>query len=232
VGTGVEKYRKPTRILHWIITAAFVILFLTGLILFVPQLVFLANHWTRLVHRIAAGIFIVAPLVYLVFNWHRSWEGIKGAFTWGKDDLGWLKAAPRYYFLNDEEQMPPQPHMNTGQKMWWFIVIVFGTLFAITGLIMSFKSMVPFSLFQWAVILHDVAFVVAGLMMLVHIYLGVFHPMMTESWKAITTGKVSEEYAKSHHGKWYEELIKSQKAKAVNSEKAMDNEEVEVSRNI
>jgi formate dehydrogenase subunit gamma len=229
----VEKYRKSTRFLHWTITGAFVILFLTGLILFIPQLGFLANHWTRLVHRIAAAIFIAAPLVYLAFNWHSSWEGIKGAFSWGKDDIGWLKAAPRYYFLNDEETMPPQPHMNTGQKMWWFIVIVFGTLFVITGLIMwVFKSMVPTSLFQWAIIGHDVSFVVAGLMLLVHIYLGVFHPMMTESWKAMTGGKVSEEYAKSHHGRWYEELIKSQKAKAVNSEKAMVKEEAEVSRNV
>ncbi len=204
----VEKYRKPIRILHWVHASAFVLLFLTGLILFIPQLGFLAqDSWTRIIHRVAAVIFIVAPLIYLSLNWRTSWKGIKEAFSWEGYDFDWLKAAPRYYFLNDEKSMPPQPHMNTGQKMWWFIVIVFGVLFVITGVIMwAFKTTAPAALLQWAVFVHDIAFIVTGAMLLVHIYLGVFHPLMRESWKAMTGGKVSAEYAKSHHGKWYQEV--------------------------
>jgi len=34
----VEKYSKPTRILHWVHLVSFCILFLTGLVLFVPGL--------------------------------------------------------------------------------------------------------------------------------------------------------------------------------------------------
>ena len=45
-------------------------------------------------------------------------------------------------------------------------------------------------------------------MFLLHIYLGVFHPMMTEAWSSITGGKISEEYAKKHHAKWYAEVTK------------------------
>jgi formate dehydrogenase subunit gamma len=40
------------------------------------------------------------------------------------------------------------------------------------------------------------------------LYLGAIHPRMTESLKSMLKGKVSEEYAKSHHGKWYEEISK------------------------
>jgi formate dehydrogenase subunit gamma len=107
----VERYRKPTRVLHWVHTTAFMLLFLTGLILFIPQLGFLAaDSWTRLIHRIAAVIFAVAPLIYIPRNWKTTLKGVKEAFTWGIADLGWLKAAPKYYFLADEKAMPPQPH--------------------------------------------------------------------------------------------------------------------------
>ncbi|MFC2033039.1 formate dehydrogenase subunit gamma [Chloroflexota bacterium] len=204
----VEKYRKSTRVLHWIHTGAFILLFLTGLVLFVPQLGILAqDSWTRIIHRIAAVLFTVIPLIYLIVKPKASWQGIKDAFIWGSSDMGWLKAAPRYYFLGDDKGMPPQGHMNTGQKMWWFMVLVFGVLFVISGLIMWFaKTTAAPALLQWMVLLHDVSFIVTGTMLFVHIYLGVIHPLMTESWKAITGGKISTEYAKSHHGKWYEEV--------------------------
>ena len=208
--TDVEKYRKPIRILHWIHSGAFVLLFLTGLILFIPGLGFLAeDSWTRVIHRIGAAIFIIIPLIYLIVNPKSALRGIKLAFTWGSDDIGWLKALPGYYFRGDESKMPPQGEMNTGQKMWWLIVLVFGLLFVITGLIMWFaKTSASPGLLQGMVLIHDISFIVAGTMFLVHIYNGVVHPLFNEAWAAITGGKVSAEYAKKHHGKWYAEISK------------------------
>lgn len=212
----VERYRKPTRILHWIHGGAFIVLFLTGLVLFLPPLGFLAqDSWTRVLHRVAAVIFIVAPLIYIPLNWKATLRGIKDAFTWGVEDLGWMKAAPRYYFLCDEEAMPPQEHMNTGQKMWWLIVLVLGPAFLITGIIMwAFKTVAPPLLLQWMVFLHDVSFIAAGGMFFVHIYMSVVHPMVrplrTGAWSSMARGKVSTEYARSHHGKWYQRMAKNQ----------------------
>jgi formate dehydrogenase subunit gamma len=210
VESKVEKYSKTTRILHHVHTVAFIVLFLTGLVLFIPALGFLAqDSWTRIIHRIASVVFIIAPLIHLLIKPKASLRSLKEAFTWGIDDIGWLKAAPRYYFLGDESEMPPQGHMNTGQKMWWFIVVVFGALFILTGLIMWFlKTVAPAVVLQWMVFFHDVAFIVTGTMLFVHVYLGVIHPMMNEAWNAITKGTVSTKYAKSHHGKWYEEITK------------------------
>ncbi len=210
----IERYRKPTRVLHWVHLVAFCVLFLTGLILFLPPLAALAqDSWTRVIHRVAAVVFIVAPIIYMSMNWKATWKGVKEAFTWRAGDIGWLKAAPRYYFLSDEKAMPPQGHMNTGQKMWWFMVIVFGVVFVITGAILWFaKESAPGALLQWMVFVHDIAFIVTGAMLFVHIYLS-FHPMMrplrSGAWSSmITRGKVSVDYAKSHHGKWYEEVSK------------------------
>ncbi len=211
----IERYRKPVRILHWVHAGAFTVLFLTGLVLFIPQLGFLAqDSWTRLIHRIAAAIFIIAPLIYVPLNWKSSWKGIKEAFNWGMDDLGWLMAAPSYYFLANEEAMPPQDHMNTGQKMWWLMVVVFGFVFVITGIVMwAFKTVAPPALLEWMVLIHDIAFIVTGVMFFVHIYLSVIHPLMrplrTGAWSSMARGKVSAHYAKSHHGKWYDKITKN-----------------------
>jgi len=215
----VERYRTPTRVLHWVHGGAFVLLFLTGLILFIPGLSVLAQSgWTRIVHRIAAVLFVAAPLIYIPLSWKASLRGIKDAFSWGRKDIGWLKAAPSYYFLCDEENMPPQGHMNTGQKMWWLMVLTFGTLFAITGLIMWLllaKETAPAAVLQWCVLIHDVSFIAIGCMFFVHIYMSVIHPLArparTGAWSSMVRGKVSAEYAKSHHGKWYEEISRAQK---------------------
>jgi formate dehydrogenase subunit gamma len=216
----VERYRKPTRILHWIHAGAFVALFITGLILFIPGVSLAAqDSWTRLIHRIAIVFFIVAPLIYIPMNWKATLRGIKEAFTWGKDDMDWLQAAPRYYFLCDEEAMPPQPHMNSGQKLWWLMVIVFGVIFVITGAIMLFaKTTAPAALLQWSVFVHDVAFIATGCMFFVHLYTAVVHPLMrplrTGPWSSMVRGKVSADYAKAHHGKWFDSLSKGGEAKS------------------
>ena len=135
------KYQKPTRVLHWIHLVAFCILFITGLIMFIPGLSMLAqDSITRVIHRVAAAVFIIAPLIYMIGNWTATWKGIGNAFCWGSDDIGWVKAAPRYYFLGDEAAMPPQDEMNTGQRLWWLITVVSGVVFVITGAIDGARS--------------------------------------------------------------------------------------------
>ena len=194
--------------LHWVHSGAFVILFLTGMILFIPALgSLLENGWIRVVHRVAASVFIIIPLLYLIIKPKSAIRGIKLAFTWGNDDIGWLKALPGYYFKGDYSKTPPQGEMNTGQKAWWLIVMVFGLLFAISGLTMWFAiTTASPGLLDAMTIIHDVSFIVTGVMFLVHVYNGVFHPMFNESWSAITGGTISEEYAKKHYGKWFAEI--------------------------
>jgi len=204
----VERFKKRTVWFHWIHTAAFLILIVTGAILFIPGFgAPAAGGITRLIHRIAVVFFAGVPIVYFIFNPRMSLHFIKETLTWGRDDIGWLEAAPIYYFGGDEERMPPQGHVNTGQKMWQFIVLGTGVLFLITGLIMwFFKGTVAPAAFQWCIIVHDIAFILAFLMLLVHIYLGVIHPRMTESLRSMLDGKISKTYAKNHYGKWYDEI--------------------------
>ncbi len=204
----IERFKKRTVWLHWVHTAAFLILVITGAILFIPGLGGLASGGiTRLLHRIAVVFFVGAPVVYMFVDPKMAWRFVKETFTWGVDDIKWVGKAPDYYFGGDEEKMPPQEHINTGQKMWQFIILVTSVVFVITGIVMWFlKGVVAPGIFQWCVICHDVAFILVFLMLLVHVYLGAIHPRMTESFRSMLDGKVSKKYAKGHYGKWYDEI--------------------------
>ena len=203
----VERFKKRTVWFHWIHTAAFLLLIVTGAILFVPGLGgAAAGGTTRIIHHIAAVLFIGGAIAYIPLNPKAAFHFVKDTLSWGKGDFEWMKHAPDYYFGGDEEKMPPQPHINTGQKMWQGIVLLTGVVFLVTGALMWFRrGDISEELFQWCMFLHALAFVIVFLMLLVHIYLGAIHPRMTESLRSILDGRVSPTYAKHHYGKWYEE---------------------------
>jgi formate dehydrogenase subunit gamma len=202
----VERFRKRTIWFHWIHAAAFLVLLVTGAMLFLPGLGGpAAGGLPRSIHRIAAIVFIAAPLAYFIIHPKMSFRFIKETLTWGKDDINWLLLAPDYYFGGDESRMIPQGHVNTGQKMWQFIALGTGILFIVSGILMAFfKDTLSSGVFQWMIIVHDFAFILAFLMLLVHIYTGSLHPRMTESLRSMWDGKISRHYAQSHYSKWYD----------------------------
>ena len=207
----VERYTKKARWFHWLIAVVFIELVISGLLLFVPWVTSdIVGSWTRIVHRIGVVILVGGAVLYSMYDWQRAWEFIKEGLTWGKEDLGWLKAAPGYYFGGDPRLMPPQGHSNTGMKLYRLSIFGGSAVFVITGFVMWFlKGAVPSAVFQWCLLLHDVTFIVAVCMFFLHFHLAVLHPRMDESILSMYDGKVSGVYAKSHHGKWYDKIVKS-----------------------
>jgi formate dehydrogenase subunit gamma len=204
----IVKYQRSTRVLHWIHTGAFLLLFITGLIIFIPAFgPAAAGGATRIVHRVGAILFVAIPILRFLMGPSSSLSGVLKAFVWDSGDIGWLKAAPRYYFLGDEKAMPPQGEMNSGQKLWWLITVVAWVVFTITGGIMWFgKETLGPSALTTMVLLHDIMMSIVIPMIFVHLYLGIIHPLMTEAWNSMWHGTVSAEYAKQHHAKWYQEI--------------------------
>jgi formate dehydrogenase subunit gamma len=66
----------------------------------------------------------------------------------------------------------------------------------------------PTSFLKWIVTIHQIGFIVTGAMFILHIYLAVFHPLSTEAWKSMAGGRISADYARKNHGKWYEEVTR------------------------
>jgi len=203
----IPKYTFMERLGHWIHTATFVPLAITGMILYFPFLQSLAQGeaglFIRLVHRVAAVIFGLLPIVYFIFQPRRLILNIR-EFLPNKDDIGWLKGAPAYYLLGKHEAMPPQGRFNAGEKMNGLVMIVAWVVFGITGVPMWFgKGIIPPELFRWLVVFHDLAMIVSVCMFLVHLYLAVAHPLMWAGLVSMRFGVTSAEYAAEHHAKWY-----------------------------
>ena len=205
-------FNTTQRFVHWLHTAAFAVLMITGAMLYIPWFgnsiaQGAGGHAIRLIHRVGAVAFMLVPVLYIVETPKEWLASMKRVFTWGKDDLGWLKAAPAYYFLGDEEAMPPQDKFNTGQKLFYLTVVVCMVGFIVTGLIMWFgKGTVPAWMFRWSVFLHDLCTIAYAAFFLVHFVLSVMHPLMKGAINGMLFGWMPEEYVKHHHAKYYQKL--------------------------
>jgi formate dehydrogenase subunit gamma len=207
----IVAFSSTQRLVHWLVVVAFSLLILTGMVLYVPGLGPLARGeagWIfRQWHRWGVIIAALAAIIYVILDLKGLVTSMKKIFTWSGDDLGWLEAAPAYYFFGDESAMPPQDKYNTGQKLWYLIVVIGGLVLGITGLLMWFgKGSIPPTLFQWSVFLHDLAAIAMTAFFLVHFYLATMHPLMKAGLDSMRFGTFPEEYVKTHHAKWYGEL--------------------------
>lgn len=203
----IPKYTFVERLLHWLHTVSFIPLVITGLVLFLDSLQPLAQgdagQLMRLVHRLAAVLFIAEPLVYGILQPRRLWMHFK-EFSFERDDLGWLKNAFSYYVRGKHDAMPPQGRFNTGEKINGMAMIITWILFVVSGLIMWFgKGLVSQELFRWMVVVHDLTTIVALCMFIVHFYLAVAHPLMWAALVSMRFGVTSASYAAEHHAKWY-----------------------------
>ena len=205
----IRVFSTVQRLVHWLVVVGFTLLVLTGLPIYLDSPVAQGDGGMliKLWHRIGVVVTAVAGLLYLLFDPKKLVEDLKKIFTWGGDDLGWLKAAPGYYFMGNEEAMPEQDKYNTGQKLWYVVVVLGGLLIGVTGLVMWLgRGSVSPGLFLWCAFLHSAAAVLMTAFTLVHVYLAVMHPLMKDGFDSIRFGYMPEKYLEHHHGKYYKEL--------------------------
>ncbi len=208
----VQRFRRRTIVLHWVHSLAFLVLLITGAIILFQGTGFNSISQVIRLHQTAAFVYIVTPLVYFFLAPGRTAGFIVETFQWSKDDLRWFILAPAYYFGGAESNMPPQGHINAGQKLWQALILITGLIFVVTGIILSFfQYQIPISVYQWILVTHGAAFVIILVIFLLHVYLAVFHPRFKESLRAILDGKISPSYARQHYPKWYEKLTGNNK---------------------
>ena len=204
----IPRYTGLERFLHWVHTASFIPLALTGFVLFSPwlqcQAGCVAVRNLRILHRIAAIVFGGTPIVYGILQPRRMLMHIREFLTFCRYDIQWLKAAAPYYLLGRHAAMPPQPRFNTGERLNALVMILGTAAFGVSGLGMWFgKGIIPSQLYVALLIIHDLAFIATFAMFIVHFYLAVIHPMMWQSLVSMRFGYVSESYAREHHARWY-----------------------------
>lgn len=220
----IRKFNTIQILFHWFYGGAWILLVLTGVIFLWrpdpaagpvglgPMLMGSVGQWARFMHRVAAVIFMVAPLIWLFSEPKRALGELKELLRMGPDDWKYLVRAPLHYTTGKPE-LPPQGKYNGGHKMNFWIVLVTFVTFTLSGLVMWFmRGAVSAEVFNWMLLLHSISFWVGLAMGLAHIYLTLIHPFTRQAFGSMVDGYVPMGYAKAEHILWVEDQIKSGKA--------------------
>jgi formate dehydrogenase subunit gamma len=207
-GRTLRRWNLPERVLHWYTAVLFILLAVTGLSLLFGRAVLIPvlgysgfSGWAQLsiyVHNYL-GPFFVVGVVLEIIAWIRFNLPDKTDWDWLKQGGGMV----------GKGKHPHAGRINAGEKLFtfWIGMVVLGIAVSITGLfLLGWIGSGMRETMQIANVVHSVASVVYVAIMLGHIYLGAWG--VEGAFEAMWKGEVSEEWAKQHHDKWYDEARK------------------------
>ena len=209
----ILRFSAGERVFHWVYFVSFVMLAVTGSFVYVPWLAFAvgeAGETSRLLHRLFAVVFLASPILPLVISPRRYLRNLGEAFSWrGEDVRGLWVILTRYYWTGNRRGLPPQGKFTAGQKLHVAVQFVASAVIGVTGLILWFgPGYLSIAWLRWGVLLHGLSAAAVLCFVLVHLYMVVLHPLTNEAIAAMTLGTVSEDYARTHHPRWYEALAR------------------------
>lgn len=212
----IVRNSPKSRTVHWFHTISTILLFLTGLALFVPNLNWMAVIFggfpiARLIHRIAGVVFVGIPLLGILFGFSGFQHFMRELFApWDDDDKTWLKKFVPYLF-NAKIEMPPSGELKSGQRFADWFILVFALLVGLSGILLWGQKYLAVGLIQWMHVVHDVSMIGLGVVLLGHIYLGagIFQPYRGSMRLMFGDGMIKEADAKYHWRKWADKKIKS-----------------------
>ena len=189
----VKRASPAQRLNHWVHMMSFIVLALTGLGLYARSFFGLTGLFggvdtSRVIHHYTGLVFIVTTIISF-FQW------FKAITARGEDSL--LDVARSYLDHNFHAR---SGEINSGQKLFGWFAFFVGLVMGGTGLAMWFPFTLGRGLQQWMYFLHNLCFIGFMLFILVHFYLGtVGNP---GSWRIMTRGTVTKNWAKAHHPDW------------------------------
>jgi formate dehydrogenase subunit gamma len=204
-GRTVERWSLFMRTLHWYTAILFIILAVTGLSLLFGRAVLIPAMgpegfaaWAQTAKTIhdylgppfAAGVVLML-LLMLPYNLPE------------RTDLKWLAKGGG---LLGKGEHPHAGRINAGEKIFTYgSMLILGVVVCVSGLILDFPNYGQLrETMQLANVLHAAASVLWIAIMFGHIYLGLWG--VEGTLKAMTRGRVDENWAKQHHDLWYEKV--------------------------
>lgn len=208
----VLRFGKVAIFTHWAHTVTFLLLALTGMLIFFNFLDFLiplfgGMQGVRIVHRVMAILFVIFPVISLIANPKGFAMWMKEVTTWGKDELGFFQGFVKE-MLGMHAEVPPQGRFNAGEKLNSIFQVLGCALLAFTGFIIWFPQYFSRGFVQLMLPLHDLAFILTFTALLGHIYLATMHPHSKEAINGMKSGYVDAGFAESHYPKWYAQIKK------------------------
>jgi formate dehydrogenase subunit gamma len=190
----VLRFSRTERVLHWVNAAGFLLLLATGLILYLPSLAVLVGRrpMVKDIH-FWGGIGWVSALALIALLGDRRGllRTARDLDAFDRDDARWLAG-----------RRAPQGRFNAGQKVNASLTAAFTLLFLVSGLLLWAGERDTRFRFASTVLLHDGLLYAAGVLLVGHLYLALIHPATRHALRGMTQGRVSEEWARTHHAKW------------------------------
>jgi formate dehydrogenase subunit gamma len=215
-GMVVERFSVAQRIVHWFIASLFVLLGVTGLVLLYGRFVLIpllgpegfsaTASACKEAHNLFGPLFPFAVLAVIVHY------GRGNAFR--LVDLKW--------FLHGGGLFSKHGHAgsekyNGGQKVWFWMIVILGTVISISGLVLDFAV---FGQGRQVMALAHVSHGVLAILMIAvafgHIYIGSVG--MEGALESMTTGEVDVNWAREHHDLWLAEMEKAGKVRPAGAE--------------
>lgn len=198
----VQRFTFFERVVHWGVGLSFVFLLLTGLAFSHPRLFWITTvlgggPTARILHPWVGVLFAVSAVAMFVL-WVRDMR-IEA------EDRAWLGAV-RHYVVHDKAKVPPAGKYNGGQKVFFWMMSALAALYLLTGVPLWLPAGVlglgPFygGVVNAMRLIHYLATVAGGLLLIVHVYLGTLAYPGTLG--AMLHGSVTTSWAKLHHPLW------------------------------
>jgi len=206
----IERYTPNERSNHWITAITFVLLALSGLAMFHPAMAWLAalfggGQWTRILHPFF-GIVMFVSFAFLVL---RFWSHN----SFAPEDKQWLRQIDDV-LANREDKLPRIGKYNAGQKLLFFVLVLSMVVLLLSGIVIwreYFSHLFPIGLRRFSSLLHAFFAFVIIMSIIVHIYAGIW---IKGSIRSMTRGYVTYGWARKHHPKWFEAMMRKGSDKA------------------
>ncbi|RBW65929.1 formate dehydrogenase subunit gamma [Vibrionales bacterium C3R12] len=209
-GKKIKRWSRLDRALHWSMAFTFLTLAFSGLMLvygkhflkpYIPtdwwgNIIYLAKQY----HNYVGPLFFILLTCILLKWWRKS--------LFNKTDISWFMKMGGMVGKHKGTH-PSAGFSNGGEKAIYWLLIVFGAVAAVSGLVLDFPI---FDQTRRDMELSNLVHMFSALILICgfifHIYIGLFG--MEGALEGMVTGEVDETWAKEHHDLWYEEVKSAQ----------------------
>ena len=195
----LQRFTFVERLVHWTVGVSFAMLLMTGLAFSYPSLFWLTTLFgggpaARVLHP-WTGVVLVVSLVLMFAIWWKD-------MFFAESDARWMRAV-RHYAVQDEAKVPAVGKYNAGQKIFFWLQSLLGVVFLVTGVPLWLPDSFGADLLLVMRLLHFIAAVAGGLLLIVHTYLGTV--AFPGTARGMLWGSVTREWANLHHALWARE---------------------------
>ena len=199
----IRRYSMGERVVHWMAAITYIYVLATGLAFYSPHLYWIAAilggaTTSRFWHPVVALVFL-ATLGWMLKSWIGDMRITATDRAWGR--------AMKHYIENEDERLPPEDRFNLGQKYFFWVMVWGGLGLLISGAILWFPELIPWSLRflrYGAILVHVACALITIGAFIIHVYMGT--AMVRGGFTSIIRGEVSPAWAKMHHRLWYDRV--------------------------